>query len=172
MSTALLAKLKMIYNQLLAIANVQTIAGENLYKAARAKLGTDASPKDLADDAYGCMETVSTIYNGIDPTCPVITGTYTGDQWLSNSTKFVRVKDPIEGDILMYATGTGGGKNGIVNGHVGIIGDLVPGGFGDRYVMSNNSSNGIFDNHFTIASMRKRYRDLGGYPEHIYRKII
>src|SRR5690606_18522498 len=47
----------------------ETVPEENpLYKAAIARLGTDASPRDLARDGVGCAESVSTIIRSILPT--------------------------------------------------------------------------------------------------------
>ena len=51
------------------------------------------------------------------------------------------------------------------NGHVGIMGD-------NGQIMSNNSNNGLWDIHFTLASWKARYVDQGGFPMVYYRRMF
>lgn len=164
-------RLKIIFAEILPFMNPTTKQGETIYAYAKTQLGKDASPLNLASYVVACAESVSTILVHLGFLLEIITGTWTLEMALKSAPEWVEVKVPIRGDILLYATGEGG-LNGVTAGHVMIIGDDVPGVPGDKYAMSNNSLNGIFDNHLTLASARARYRDLGGYPEHIFRRII
>lgn len=157
-------RLKLLYGQLIAISNAETAAGERLYERALKYVGVDASPLDAATDAYGCAESLSTILHADDPTFGVVTGTYTLMEALEKSLKFVRVQVPRRGDIFMYATGTGGNPS-VPNGHTGVVGEN-----GRTY--SNNSNSGQWDDHLTLAALRRYLRDYGQYPEKLYRKII
>lgn len=157
-------QLKALYTQLIALSNVQTAASKELLALAISKKGTDVSPYDRAADAYGCAETASTLLNLLDPTFTIVTGTYTLDEALLRSANFVQVQLPLPGDLVIYPTGKGGTKE-IPNGHVGVVGERGE-------VWSNNSKNGLLDNHLTVSLMRKIFRDLGHYQEHYFRKVF
>jgi hypothetical protein len=127
-------------------------------------LGKDASPSDKADDEFACAESVNEIvfralgdYAGGDLST---TRMYLA---LPNNKKFAKVTSPIKGDIVLPPTGYGNGS--MPNGHVGIMGD-------NGRIMSNNSNNGPWDIHFTLASWKARYVDQGGFPMVYYRRIF
>lgn len=133
-----------------------------LYEIAISALGTDASPADLAPDELGCAETVSNLIKRVLPHFPIVTGTWALLDVLAHSSNMVAVAgEPIPGDIMLFATGTG---LGIFPGHVGIVAK-------GRTVMSNDSRTGQFMQNYTVDSFRRRYAQTGGFPEHIFRII-
>ncbi|MDQ0316393.1 hypothetical protein [Amorphus orientalis] len=138
-----------------------TVPEENdLYRAAMAALGTDASPNDAAPDELGCAETVSSIIRQVLPEFPVITGTWTLWERLRKGSEFTAVAEPRPGDIVIAPTGTV--RNAPFPGHVGIVGK-------DGIVMSNDSGTGTFNQNYTIESWHRRYAEEGGYPIYYYR---
>lgn len=156
-------------NYLQTILKTLTLAKETpnqkIINYARTLIGKDASPLDKAPDGLGCAETVSTILNTLFPGFPIVTGTYTLIfDVLAKRKDFKRIdiSELMEGDILGFATGTG---NGLVEyGHIGIV---EKGGIW----LSNNSKDGKFDGHITIAYAKKNWIEKGGYPPHCFRKV-
>lgn len=148
-----------------------------IYAAALAHLGVDASPNDVAPDELGCMETVDDIYydasgHYINGTKTQVTiSTYQGYQVMSNSSYFTKV-DPgheLEGDILIYPSGTGSG--GLSNGHIFIVGRVDNNSRENTQLMSNSSATGQFMQNYTIATAKVRYEDIGGYIPHFFRAV-
>jgi len=142
----------------IAAQNVETNR-EKLHKAARAALGSDASPNDAAPDELGCADTVSNILRKVIP-FPIITGTWTLDERFRTDKRFELVTSPLPGDIIISPTATG---NGSIVGHVGIVGE-------NDIIMSNDSfQDGHFLENFTMKSWEKRYKDKGGFPIRFFR---
>lgn len=147
---------------------VQLSPRERLYLLAKASLGVDASPNDVAPDEYGCMETVDDIYfkargfyiNG-SKNQPTIS-TATGRDIMRAGRYFRQVSIPQQGCIIISATGLGSNPN-MPNGHVGIMGK-----FG---IMSNNSITGKFDEYYTLKTWMARYKLVGGYPVEFFEPI-
>lgn len=159
---ALLFKLKSLFTQLFGMENTQTPQGLKILAAAKLWLGKDASPEGLADNTVACAESVTHILMGIGYIGYTITGTYTLLRALQQATEWVEVSNPLPGDLIIYASGTG---NGSIAGHTGFI-------LENGFVASNNSANGIWDTHLTLESMRQRYEVQGQFPRHIFRRII
>lgn len=153
-----IAKLLAVLN--IATKNLPTSDGLKIYQIALSCLGTDASPNDLAPDELGCAETVSTIINKASFKMPIILSTREFYNYLN--TNWLQVSVPLPGDIILSPTGFGG-KNGVANGHTGIVGT-------GEAIMSNNSSTGKFERNYTLASWKARYADKGGYPVWFFRK--
>jgi len=122
------------------------------------------APPDLA-----CAESATTIISTVFPgSIPVVTGTWTMlDAMLRTPRTFTEVTSPVDGCVVIAATGTG---NGSIPGHVGIY---------DRgRVWSNNSSAtlsnnphapvptkrlvGRWDAHFSLLAFKDRYFRIGG----------
>jgi len=100
------------------------------------------APPELA-----CAESVSTIWNILFG-YPVIIGTWTMlFEYLLESENWLEVALPINGCVVIAATGTG---------HAGTIGHV--GIYDQEKVWSNNSARGVWDDHFTIHSFIRRYR--------------
>lgn len=143
-----------------------SIMDKKLLEKAIEKIGHEVSPTDLAPDEFGCAEGVSNIIRMVEPSFPVITGTWTLWQTLKNSPLFKEIKVPAPGCVVIYPTGApGGGKNGIANGHVGIVGK---GGA----VMSNDSNDGLWKENYTLDTMKQRYLVTGGYPAYYFIRLV
>lgn len=140
-----------------------------IYATALRFLGTDASPNDLAPDELGCADTVSAILQvalGKDMAINYTVSTAQLYRELSQSKAYMRVQEPLPGDILVSPTGYGNGN--LSNGHTGIWGEMEG---AHRVIMSNNSSKGVFEKNFTDLSWRSRYVANGGFPMATFRKL-
>lgn len=137
-------------------------APDLLYKVAKESLGMDVSPNDLAPDELGCAETVSNLIQKVDPTFPIITGTWTLGAKMKADNRFERIYVPEKGCIVICMTGTG---NGSMVGHTGIY-------MGGGVIASNESfgkKKGQFVENFTMESWRNRYEDRGGFETLFFR---
>lgn len=133
-------------------------AQEQLYQQAILHIGYDASRFDLVNDDLGCAESVSTLLSKV-VSFPIITGTWTLNNYLANSPLFKRTSESAgRGTIIISPTGTGNGKR---RGHVGILGD-------NKSIMSANSLTGIWQENYTISSWYNQYRRTGGLPIFYY----
>lgn len=141
--------------------------GQRIWATAKNLLGYDVSPRDLAPDEYGCAETVSNIIIDSGYIFPEILSTAELYKYLKNSPNWAPVGTPLAGDIIISPTGMGG-KNGVLNGHTGIIMSNNKDGV---VIASNNSWTGNFDENYTLASWKRRYQDKGGYPIYYFRRI-
>jgi hypothetical protein len=138
-----------LFVSIIKAGNFGTPASAKLYQTARSFLGTDASPKDLANDEVACAESVNDVVLAAF-------GEFVGGDLstarmfaaLQTNRKFAEVSSPIKGDIIISPSGYGNGN--LSNGHVGIVGD-------SNQIMSNNSANGIWDIHYSLASWKARY---------------
>jgi hypothetical protein len=156
--------MKEFFKMLVVKFNFGTPAGNKLYYTAQGWLGKDASPSDEAPDEYGCAETVNAI---VERTFGKPIGgdvsTYRMYYAIRDNKKFVEVKKPIRGDIILSPTGYGNGS--MNNGHVGIVGL-------NGVVMSNSSAGGLFLEKYSVLSWKERYGDKGGYPVLFYRRVF
>lgn len=138
---------------------------EILYKSALRFIGVDASPSDLADDEYGCADTICSILRntfGSSMGIPYTVSTNTMYKSLKYSLGYEQINKPQKGCIIISPTGYGNG--GLSNGHVGIVGE-------NNTIMSNNSYTGNFESNYTIDTWKARYVDIGGYPMYYFKKI-
>lgn len=136
-----------------------------LYLAALQHIGIDASPLDQAPDEYGCADSVSKILLKTFPN--VIKGSISTNELnkqLSFSKEFIKVTNYKFGDIIISPTGSAKAPGKVTVGHVGIMGE-------DDIIMSNNSSNGLWDTHHNIKTWIERYRVGGNFPIYFYRKV-
>lgn len=152
----LLAKLNVV------VKNLPTLEGIRLHESAKSLLGVDASPSDLAPDELGCAETVSNVINKAGFKMPIILSTRELFNYFSREDSWAEVINPLAGDVILSPTGFGG-KNGITNGHTGIVGL-------NGVVMSNDSPTGKFLENYTLKSWEARYKIKGGYPIYFFRK--
>ncbi len=138
---------------------------ETIVDVANRYIGKDASPQQLADSEVACAESVSYIYKQVYKDFPMILGTWTLRDHLTKPTSnFIELKEPVEGCIVLSATGTG--KRGTV-GHTGIY-------MGNDLIASNNSlglNKGKFTVNYTLATWKERYVDKQGmemrYFDHV-----
>lgn len=156
----ILKAINYISNQITKLTISKQSAGDRIYNFAKTLIGKDASPNNLAPDELACAETVSYILKSLYPTFPIITGTWTLWDYLKKSKDFTEVLIPKKGDIIISPTGTGNGK---ITGHTGFLGE-------NGVILSNNSSTGKLDNHFTQTTWKGRYQGLGGLPIYYFRK--
>jgi len=124
---------------------VETVA-ERLAEEAKLRLGTDASPKNLAPQELACAESVSNIIHSVIPSFPAdVVGTPELYRLLSKSTLFKRVTDPIPGCVVISPTvGTSRGHTGIYIEH-------------DK-IASNSSKTGLWT-HTPTHYTRQRWID-------------
>lgn len=138
-----------------------------LYSTAVSFIGRDASPADIAPDAYGCMETVSRILQKAYPELrfPTMLSTREGLAYFQKSPSFMELSEPVYGCIIISATGTGNGS--VSNGHVGIVGkNTSPDG--SVWVMSNSSMTGTWEVNFTLNSWKRYFQNRGGMSVHYF----
>lgn len=154
----LLEQLKLILKLLTALRSKLIVS------IAKDHLGIDASPLDRAADEYGCAESVTEILNKAVG-FPIITGTWTLNDYLMRHAKWVPTQHPKPGDIIISPTGTSKkGKKAPFVGHVGIMGD-------NGIIMANDSYTGKWSAHYTLKTWKERYEDKGGYPTYYYTLI-
>ena len=133
-----------------------------IYLACLAKLGKDASPRDLAPDSLGCAESVSEIIHTVFPEVPIITGTWTFWEYMKKNSRFQETFYPSMGCIIISPSGTS--SKGAKNGHIGIFGD-------NEIIMSADSRNGLFLENWTLKSWKLYYQDKLGFPIYFFRVI-
>ncbi len=151
--------------QISAIAQLVKILGgtnsQALFAYAKTQIGRVKSGIK-APIMLGCVEAVNHVFGEcfgapIDQSV----GTTVIYNTLVTDKRFEQEQDPAEGYIVISY----GYRNGpVTNGHIGIVSD------GGK-VMSNNSSNGMWDEHLTLASWKDRYVTQGGY-QMIYFKLV
>lgn len=135
---------------------------EKLYYAAKACLGRDASPNDIAPDEAGCAESVNDVHTyafGFPIGGDISTYRLYGA--LVKSRLFAPVTTPLRGDVVISPTGYG---NGSIPGHCGIYGD-------NDIIYSNDSATGLFSTKYSITDWRARYQQRGGIPVYFFRRV-
>lgn len=126
---------------------------QTLLDICKANIGKDVSPKDLAPDSLGCAESVTTLLKQVYPATPIITGTATLFEYLSNPKNgWKETTTPVPEAIVLSHTGSG---NGTVRGHTGIVDENLN-------IMSNDSRNGKWITNYSLDTWRKRYVIGGG----------
>jgi hypothetical protein len=146
-------KLKALQLQL-----AQLLMRKTFLQACTEALGTDATPDDLVPDTVACAITVSTLIRKVDPSFPLIAGTWTLWDVVRHRKDWQLVSEPVPGALVLSPTGTG--KKGTV-GHVGVIME-------DGTIASNNSKTGKFEKNYTLASWRAYFAVKQGMPVHIF----
>lgn len=142
---------------------------ELLYEVSKASLGMDLTPKDEIPDSVACVAQIQEVLRRTF-------GTYVGKgaalyntraflNALVEDSSFLRVDEPLYGDIVVCATGTSVKPNsGVVYGHCGIV--------GKTHWMSNSSHNGLWEANYTKDSWIAYFHTKGGYPVHYFRKVV
>jgi hypothetical protein len=139
--------------------NFSTPNGEKIYAEANRRVGTDASPSDLAPDELGCAETVSMILRYAGFNFPIIVSTARMYEQFKADPMWLEVTTPLRGDIIISPTGMGGPK--IKNGHVGIMAN-------GYHVFSNASSTGQWEKNYNLDSWKRRWNE---YPVYFFRRL-
>jgi hypothetical protein len=124
-------------------------------------LGKDVTPSDLVPDMVACADTVTTLIRIVDPSFPLVSGTWTLYDILEHRKDYQKVSEPSPETIIISPTGMG---NGTMSGHVGIIME-------DGVIASNDSNSGRFLKNYTLDTWRRRYVNHGDLPVLMYKKI-
>lgn len=142
---------------------------EKIYSTAVSFLGKDASPNDLANDEYGCADSVCGVlfkalgYPGFEwtvSTTTLYTSLINSPDWMEVDASHVK-----RGDVIVSPTGMSSiVGTPISNGHTGVVGD-------NSTIMSNNSYKGVFESNYTFKTWEDRYVKKGGYKMHFFRKV-
>lgn len=132
---------------------------QKLLEIAKAFVGKDISPNDVAPDELGCAESVSEAIRKIYPDFSIIVSTKMLFDRLNNDKRFRRTTDLDAGNVIISPTGMGNGK---IIGHTGIIGE-------DQIIYSNDSIKGTWEKNYTITSWVNRYRKIGGFPLYVFK---
>lgn len=154
----------------LAISKFLSLLGisksRQFYAYAKGQIGQKKSGV-IAPIEFGCVEALNRVFlecfgKPIDSS--VISTSILYKSLLADK-RFVLVsaKDAQPGDIILSPTGSGHGS--IPNGHVGVLSD-------SGRIISNNSANGIWDEHLTLQAWFDRFVNLGGYPVYYFRVIL
>lgn len=140
---------------------------QRLYDVAKASLGHDASPRDVANDELACMESVDEIHKKargfyINGTKDKVTlSTDVAYLILRTSPYFVQVFEYEKGCIILSPTNHGNGE--LDHGHIGITAKYG--------ILSNDSNTGLFKENYTLKTWSDRYVAIGGYPMLFFKPI-
>lgn len=128
-------------------------------------LGIDFTPNSTTPNEVACAEAVSTILKKAGLLSKVITGTWTLMDTLDKDKNWVYTANPVEGDVVVFATGTSKyGKNAPFVGHTFIIGK-------NGLWYSNDSWSGKWSATYTKEMALERYEKTGGYTPFYYTYI-
>jgi len=152
--------LDLILQQVLLIAQElkrKTKPNVGLYNCAKSQIGKDIAP---TYNILACMEAVNTVIEEFTGK-PIGGGasTYLGYLALKKDKRFIQVRTPMKGDLIISPSGFGQG-----HGHIGIVSE-------DKKIMSNNSKTGLWDEHFNLSRWEWKYKIVGKFPIYYYRLI-
>lgn len=149
-----------------AALGMQSLA-EKVYLEAYHTIGFDASPRDVAPDELGCMESVSDILEKAGVPFPYLVSTRDGETEFDRSMYFEEIDKAEPYCIILSVTGSG---NGSIVGHVGIVGRYTAPD-GSLWVMSNDSRAGVWLVNFTVNTWFDRYVGKGELRTKFYRIV-
>jgi len=159
MKQKLLELLQQLLVKLMEAEHNQTENSKKLYLSAFLALGQNwCKNHDL-----GCAESVNNVFKRtFGRSIGGGTSTYLMYQALKDTNRFIKVQNPLPGDVVISPSGYG--NKVIPSGHTGIVGE-------GEWIMSNDSSTGLFKQNFTHASWNARYKVKGNYPIHYFRVL-
>jgi hypothetical protein len=136
--------------------NTQTEKSLIVYQTAKALLGLPLAQNPV----LGCVETANFIFKSATGT-PICNSASTVDAYkeLQDENRFMRVCDPLPGDVIVSPTGMGNGK--MPHGHIGIV--------AKQGVMSNSSETGRLELNYTLKKWTELFYIYGGFPIYYYR---
>lgn len=139
---------------------------EKLYDVAKNELAPahDVSPKDIAPDEYGCVESFDNIHkltfgkfiNGTT-NIPTVSTIIAYEIFTKNPLIWQKITNPEPGDIAICVT------QGKKIGHIGV--------WGKYRVMSNRSKDGIWSDSYTHKRWFEYYGKEIGLKTYFFRKI-
>lgn len=137
---------------------IQKTKREHLYDVAKASIGFDMSPKDLAPDALACAESLNGVFQKAfgEPigTGAALVGTNALYKTLLIDPRFEKTLSPLPGDIVISPTGYS--SKGAQHGHCGIR--------GFETYMSNDSDTGKWKANYTLAAWYNVFNVTLGFP--------
>lgn len=139
----------------------KTPIGETLALIAENFIGTDASPKDTADDELACVDSLTLIVKYVFPDFRHILSTQGLKKELDDSHHFKPTLELKRGNIILSVTDTG---NGTVRGHCGILRSPTR-------IMSNTSADGLWKDNYSLDAWIQRFRVKGGLKIYVYEPI-
>ena len=147
--------------------NLETQAGELLYRTALSFIGTDPTPRNEVDNDVACAASLNAIHTKAFGE-PIGGGAST--YWLyfalKNHKKFTEVTEPKKGDVILCYTGQpGSGQNGVLRGHTGIVST-------NGQIMSNTSATGLWQANYNLFSWTYRWGTLGKYKIYYFRRVL
>lgn len=151
--------IKILKEQLEPLQPPMETMQEKLIKAIEESIGQDLDnsvPNDVA-----CVTQLVKVLQKIME-FPNLSYTPVLVRTLKADNRFKGTLDLDVGNIIVNATGTG---NGMIIGHCGFI-------WKDGKIVSNKSSTGKLDTHFTIETWKQRYRIKGEMPTLVFQLLI
>jgi len=115
-----------------------------IYKTAKNCLGKDMSAKY---NTYGCVEALTAVLSLAGIEMKERLSTYRLKPELDSDPRWKKINEPERGCIIISAT------HGNTIGHVGIVSD-------NHKVMSNNSDDSLWDEHFNVWMWKTKYKRL------------
>ncbi|HQB65443.1 MAG TPA: hypothetical protein PK616_06110 [Fibrobacteraceae bacterium] len=165
----LLEMLVQAYQSLIALMTKPMTPSEHIAKLAREKENTDFTDDTKVEDKVSCAYAVTTILHEHDNRIPIIYGTHELDKYLSTSSLFERVLDPIKkmsAGWIWVAPSIKNAKGEITqHGHAGIY-------VSSTESMSNDSIDGLWKKNYTRDEIRKFFGQALGLPIRIYKKVV
>lgn len=138
---------------------------EKLYDTAKASLGRDMSPLDIAPDRLACMESLDGVYFSAFGEHLLSQenrlSTEKGYQAMVQDKRLQKVSTPLPGDIVIDPTGYS--KKGSLHGHTGI--------WGNYDVMSNDSNTGLWTDNYTHDAWHNVFEKTLGFPTFYFRVL-
>lgn len=143
--------------------NSQTANSIKVYLMGKQCLDTSLVPNGI-DPEVGCAASINTLFKrALGKEIGGGASTNLLYQCLTKNIgnyRFTRVDVPLAGDIVISPTSYGTNRN-MPHGHVGMV--ALYG------ILSNNSNDGFFEEHYSLDTWKQRYVDVGGYPMEFFR---
>lgn len=167
------SQLSLLEEELRVLLNphTMTLNEEKIYTIAKLHLGQHLTENEAVPAEVGCMECVSKILSLAGYSLPPegIAGTATGYDWFNENNKLFQKTDALEqGAIVVFVTGTG---NGLVEGHIFIVGMFNLQFPNDWGLMSNDSATGKLLETWSWERALAYYQGVGNLVPHIFRAI-
>ena len=131
---------------------------ELFYEVAKASIGIDMSPNDIAPDSLACMESLDGVYfkafgeHLLKPEDRLSTNR--GFKAMLKDPRLIQVETPLPGDIVISPTGFS--SKGSTHGHTGVRGVWT--------YMSNNSDTGLWSAHYSLEAWYNVFEKTLGFP--------
>lgn len=134
---------------------------EKLLKTAQGALDTDPSPSDIAQDEFGCSETVCALIKRVFPDFGTYLSTAELFAALKRDKRFKATLTPTRGSVIVSP------RTKDLNGHAGVF-------ITDERIASNNSigqSKGLFTGNYTFESWVNDFKFKKGLHVYIFELV-